>query len=116
MPILPGIDYQIQAPLSDDIILNNDQNTPLTIVTLDVTSIKSYIIEYSIIRSSTTEVGRIFIATDGTSLSFEEDKANNVDTGVTIFGALSGSNVIVRYMSTNTGQTGIFRYSKRTMN
>ncbi len=116
MPLLPGIDYQIQPTLSSDIILANDQNTPANLFALDVSSIKSYIVEYSIIRSSTTEVGRIFIATDGTTLSFEIDKANNVDTGVTIFANLSGSNVQARYMSTNTGQTGVFRYSVRSLN
>ncbi len=115
MPILPNVDYLIQPPLSSDVILNNDQNTPATLFTLDVSSVKSYIVEYSVMRSTTAEVGRIFITTDGTTLSFEVDAANNVDTGVTIFGNLSGSNVVGRYMSTNTGQTGVFRYSYRSI-
>ena len=113
MPLLPGIDYQIPASIVPDVILANDQNTPATIFTLDVSSTKNYVVDYSIIRSTTTEVGRIFISTDGTSLSFEIDKANNVDTGVTIFGNLSGSTVLARYMSTNTGQTGMLRYFAR---
>jgi hypothetical protein len=113
MPLLPGIDYQFPAPVVPDIVLANDQNTPATLFTLDISSVKNYIVDYSIIRGTTTEVGRIFITTDGTSLSFEIDKANNVDTGVTIFGNLSGSDVVARYMSTNTGQSGTMRFFSR---
>jgi hypothetical protein len=113
MPLLPGVDYQIPASVVPDVILANDQNTPAILFTLDVSNVKNYIIEYSIIRSTTTEVGRMLISTDGVSLSFEIDRANNVDTGVTIFGNLSGSNVLARYMSTNTGQTGTLRYFSR---
>jgi len=115
MPLFPNVDYFIQPPLSTDIVILNDQNSPATLFTLDISSIKSYVVEYSIMRSTTAEVGRIFITTDGTTLSFEVDNANNADTGVSIFGNLSGSNVVARYMSTNTGQTGIFRYSYRSL-
>lgn len=116
MPKLPGLDYPVSNPLSSDITLNNDQGTLFTLFTLDTNTVKAAVIEYSIIRGTTTEVGRIFIASDGTTLSFEQDKANNVDTGVSLFGSLSGSDVLVRYLSTNTGQAGTFRYSIRVLN
>lgn len=113
MPLIPGIDYQVPPAIVPDVVLANDQNTPATLFTLDLSIAKNYVVDYSIIRSTTTEVGRIFVSTDGTSLSFEIDKANNVDTGVTVFGNLSGSTVVARYMSTNTGQTGMMRYFSR---
>lgn len=116
MPKLPFIDYQVQNPLSSDITLNNDQMSPATIFTLDSTTVKSAIVEYSIIRGSTTEVGRIFITTDGISLSFEVDKTNNVDTGILLTGSLSGSNINAQYISNNTGQSATFRYSQRVLN
>jgi hypothetical protein len=116
MPKLPYIDYQVQAPLSTSVTLNNDQNTPATIFSIDATVVKSAIVEYSVIRASTVEVGRIFITSDGTTLSFEVDAANNVDTGISLFGTMSGSTILAQYMSTNTGQTGTFRYSQRTLN
>jgi hypothetical protein len=116
MPKLPGLDYPISNPLSSDITLNNDQGSLMTLFTLDTTTVKAAVVEYSIIRGTTTEVGRIFIASDGTSLSFEQDKANNVDTGVSLFGFQSGSDVLVRYLSNNTGQAGTFRYSTRVLN
>ncbi len=116
MPKVPGVDYQVSNPLSSDIILNNDQSSLLTLVTLDSTTVKSCVVEYSIIRGATTEVGRLFIATDGNTLSLEQDKANNVDTGISILGNISGSNILIQYLSTNTGQAGTFRYSSRVLN
>ena len=116
MPKLPFVDFTVQNPLSSPITLNNDQNTPLTIVTLDSTSIKSAILEYSITRSTTTEAGRMFISTDGTTLGLEVDKGNNDDTGITFIGTLSGFNILIQYLSTNTGQTAVFRYLTRTLN
>ena len=116
MPIFPFVNYAVQNPLSSDITLNNDQNTFLNIFTLDSTTVKSAVVEYSIVRGSTTEVGRLFIATDGITISMEQDKANNVDTGITLYGSLSGTIIQVQYLSTNTGQTATFRYSQRVLN
>lgn len=116
MPKLPGIDYQVSNPLSSQITLNNDQSSALTLITLDSTIVKTAVIEYSIIRGSTAEVGRMLVTTDGITLSFEVDKANNVDTGVVLLGSMSGTNVLIQYLSSNTGQTGTFRYSTRVLN
>jgi hypothetical protein len=115
MPMLPFIDYQVPA-LSGTFTLNNDQLSPATIVSYNTVSIKSLTLDYSIIRGSTTEVGRIMIATDGSTLNFEVDKANNSDTGVALMGSLSMGNILVQYISNNTGQSAAFRYTQTTLN
>lgn len=116
MPKLPFIDYQVQNPMSSDIVLNNAQGSPLTIISLDSSTVKSAILDYSIVRGSTIEVGRMLIATDGNTLSFERDQTNNADTGVILFGSLDGSMILVKYVSNNTGQTGTFKYSQKVVN
>lgn len=116
MPKIPGIDFQIQNALSAPITLLNDQNTFATILTLSSISIKAAIIEYSIIRSNTTESGSIFVSTDGSTLSFQVKKSDNNNTGISLYGTLSGSDILIQYLSTNTGQTGAFKYAIRTLN
>src|SRR5690242_5952153 len=115
MPRLPFIDYQVATQVSTEITLNNDQTSPANILVLDSTTIKSSIIEYSVIRSGNVETGRIIIATSGADLSFEIDKAETSPTGILISCLLSGSDILVQYVSTNTGQTASFRYTQRVL-
>lgn len=116
MPKIPGIDFQIQNALSAPITLLNDQNTLTTFLTLSSITVKSAIIEYSIIRGVTIEAGSIFISTDGTGLSFQVKKANNDDTGIQLYGTMSMGDILIQYRSNNTGQNGAFRYAMRKLN
>ena|ERR1700740_1162339 len=116
MPKLPFIDYSVSASLFGPFVLLNDQSSPLTIFTIDSTAVQSCVLYYSIIRGSTVETGRIFIASNMSDLSFEVDKTNDVDTGILLTGAMSGTTIQIQYISNNTGQTATFKYSQQNLN
>lgn len=118
MPILPFIDFQPSSSLNGPYTLMNDQISPAVAFSFSVSTLRSVVIEYSIIRSSTTEAGRILITTDGTNLGYSIDKENNTsgDCGIILTVGLSGSNVQISYVSTNTGQNGTIQYVQRNLN
>lgn len=116
MPKLPFIDFQVPS-VSGIMTLNNNQSSPMTIFTLDSTSFRSLILEYSIQRGGITETGQIILSTDGINLNFSQSKNDSQsDPGVVLMGAMSGGTVLVQYVSTNTGQNPTFRYAQRVVN
>lgn len=90
---------------------NNPSMTP--IFTLPTASYNSVIIHYSITRGSNSATGRIMISTDGVTVAFDNDFVENNSTGITIDVDISGSNLRVLYMSTNTGSNATFKWTSK---
>lgn len=98
--------------------LNDNQTTPSNIINLDSTLVKFAVIEYSIERGGESRVGRILVCHNGTTASLTEDSVDTGGAGIDdteiVFSALlSGGSLFIRYTSSNTGNTGSFRYSVR---
>jgi len=61
------------------------------------------IIEYSIKRDSNYRVGRLLVTTDGTLVTLTDDFEELGTSGIIFSASTSGGNVLVQYVSSNTG-------------
>jgi len=100
--------------LSSSISLIDNQVAPLTALSFPVATFNFSIIEYSLTRSTSKQVGMLFIANDGTSATLAGPFADlNSDTGIVFSALVTGGNVELQYTSSSTGFNAAFRYSIR---
>lgn len=97
----------LQGPVS---LLDNQ--TDQTIFSYNVSN-KYAIIEYSILRNNATQVGRLLVTTNGSSVSLSDDNTFVGVPGVTFSAAISGSDVLIRYTTSSNGFNADFKYSFR---
>lgn len=97
----------LQGPVT---LLDNQTNQ--TIFSYDVIN-KYAIIEYSILRNTDTQVGRLLVTTNGSSTSLSDDNTFIGTPGVTFSAAISGSNILIRYTTSSNGFDASFKYSFR---
>jgi hypothetical protein len=114
MPLFPGVDYVVQTVTGPLAVLDN-QSSPVTLFTLPAGSPLNVVIEYSMVRAGATQVGRLFVSSNGTIISFENDSTSQSSTGVVLSGVVSGPNILVQYISTATGSGGQFWYAVRNI-
>jgi hypothetical protein len=99
-------------------IMDDNQSSPATVFTWNLTQSKSFSMNYSIERGSLlrhgvfTVVAYSFDDSVGT-LSYSDDYNENIDTGVTLYAEQSGANILIKYTTTNTGDStgGTLTYS-----
>jgi hypothetical protein len=93
--------------------LNNDQTDVLDdeIFTVGYVGSENIIMDYSIIRGSTKAVGTLHIVTDGTDVSISDTSAFILDTGVDFEAYIDGTDLVLSYLSTDTGDTALLKYS-----
>lgn len=115
MPLLPGIDYGISNPIIGPLNISNNQGTPAVLFSYPWSTAKNVVIEYSLVRGASTEVGRIMISTDGSTVSHSTDVTNGANSGVNFLVALSGPNIELQYISNNSGSSGNFWYTQRSL-
>jgi hypothetical protein len=96
--------------LSSGLVLANNQVSAADLVVVSDTY-SYFVLDYSIVRNSETQVGRLLVTHNGTITSISDDFVQTAVLGVTFTAVLSGGNVIVRYTTTNTGFTATFKYS-----
>jgi hypothetical protein len=75
---------------------------------------KSYqclVLTFGINRSGSYKVGRMLIVNNGITVTFQDDSIMTTDPGVTLTAAVVGSDIEVRYTTTNTGLNANFQYS-----
>jgi len=105
---------------SSTISLVNNQPSPVTAFSIDGSLYRFSVIEYSIIRDTSFQIGSLYIVSDGSSGVSLYDGAvplsSSADLGIEFSAVMSGSNVNVQYTSTNTGFNGFMRYSIRQWN
>lgn len=100
--------------LSSTVSLVNNQSSAVTAFSYSASTYNFSVIEYSLTRDTSKQVGRLLIANDSTSATLTNDFAdlNNV-TGITFSAVVSAGNVNIQYTSTNTGFNAFLKYSIR---
>lgn len=95
------------------VTLNNNVTSPATAFTYSELGIWSLNIDYNIARDTNYRLGRLSIVLqNGTgALTYTDDYSENAPTGITLTVTQSGSEIFVKYISTNTGLTGTLTYS-----
>ena len=88
--------------------LDDNQSSPETIFSWSMTQAKSFSMNYSIDRGSLIRHGTLSVVgysfdDSAGSLAYTDDYSENGDVGITLSAAQSGSSILVRYTSTNTG-------------
>ena len=87
-------------------------NTTGTVFTISSNLVKTFMIDYSIIRNNTYRTGRIMVATAGAgALSFNDANVENSSTGITLTVAQTGTDVSLDYTADNAGINGTISYS-----
>ena len=92
--------------------IQDNVSSAATIFTTDLTTIKAYQMEYTIIRDTAVRYGTLTVVSDPTTSPVISDNyIENISTGVTLSVTQAGNVVSVKYTSTNTGLTGTLTYS-----
>ena len=98
-----------RASGQQDTLTNNNSGTVFT-VSSDL--VKTFMINYSIIRNDTYRTGTIMVATAGAgAVNFIDTNVENSSTGITLTVNQVGTNVSLNYSATNTGVNGTISYS-----
>ena len=105
-----GSDYFEESSLNSASLANN-QAAPANIYSIAYAGSENQIVEYSIVRGSAYEIGRILLTTDGSTVAITVDNAGLSSTGITFSADISGSNMRLRYTSDNSGSTGTMKWS-----
>jgi hypothetical protein len=95
------------------VALSNDVITATTAISYSVNNFKSLAINYTINRGTAYRTGVLVIVSNGSTnnLTYTDDYSENVSTGITITVTQTGTNVFVKYISTNTGIDAALTYS-----
>ena len=74
---------------------------------------KAISINYTILRATEYRTGTIVITSNGSgsNLNYTNDYTENASTGITLTVTQTGSNVFLKYISTNTGLAASLTYS-----
>jgi hypothetical protein len=110
--------YELQAPntatqwgLTSFTLLDN-QVSPATIESWQLTFFTSINIDYSITRHGNSESGTLIVISNGTVASVTQQLATaGSSSGITFTVSVGGGNVNLQYTSTSTGFTGSMKYS-----
>ena len=97
--------------------LADNQASAATILTLAYATNLFGEITYSLNRNNAQyKSGRIRYTTDGTNVSLidEGPSAPGTDPGITFSAVISGSNILIQYVSTSTGFTTAMKYNAAT--
>ena len=101
------------SALSSTISLVDNTSIPTTAISYSASSYNYTIVEYSLTRGSAKQVGRMLVVNDSTNVSLHNDFSNLNDTGIIFTATVSGGNVLIQYVTNNTGFNGFLRYSLR---
>lgn len=94
-------------------LLTNNVPTATTAATYSVNNFKSLVINYTINRGTSYRTGTLAIASNGSTnnLTYTDDYSENANTGITLTVTQTGTDVFVKYISTNTGIDASLTYS-----
>jgi hypothetical protein len=95
------------------VTLNNNVTSPTTAFSYSELGIWTVGIDYNISRAATYRTGKLtVILENGTgALTYTDDFSENAATGITLTVTQTGSELFVKYVSTNTGNTASLTYS-----
>ena len=95
-------------------ILANNQISPAIVDSWSLSSANNVQINYTINRHGNLESGVLFLITNGTDTNLTQQNSTVGSTGVSFIATVSGSNLLLEYTSSNTGFTGVMKYSAKT--
>jgi hypothetical protein len=96
--------------------LVNNQSAAATIFTWNTSQSKSFSMSYSIERNGLYRHGVMKVVAYNAdeslgTLNYTDDFVENDSTGVTLSATQSGNDILLQYVTTNTGDTGTLTYS-----
>ncbi len=103
-----GLDYWEKSSIKTVNLANNTSNA--TIFSVVLSGSENWVLNYSIVRGVTKETGQIYITTNGTDVSLSVNNTFLSDTGTSFSAIISGSDLVVRYTTTNTGSAGVLKF------
>jgi hypothetical protein len=104
--LIQSSSLNLQGPIT----LTN--NTTGTAFTYTAASYPFSFIKYSILRNGAYRCGTLLVTSDGTTAVMADNGYTELGTtGVTFFASISGPNVQLQYITTNTGSPATFKYS-----
>lgn len=100
--------------LSSTVSLVNNQVSPVTAFSYSASIYNFSVIEYSLTRNTSKQIGMLLIANDSTTATLTNAFADmNNDSGVKFSASVSLGNVNIQYITTNTGSNASLKYSIR---
>ena len=107
------------AILFNSVTLINNTSTAANITysgnnVVQISTLNSNSLEYSIARGTTSRVGTIKITNSNGVPFFEDNYSESALTGVTLSFANIGGNAVLQYTTTSTGSDATFKYQLRT--
>ena len=95
------------------VTLNNNITSPATAFSYSESGIWTVNIDYSIARLNAYRTGRITVVlyNGAGAMTYTDDYSENTSTGITLTVTQTGNELFVKYISTNTGQSGTMSYS-----
>lgn len=107
-----GADYWEESNINNVALADNTVNG--TVFTQPWLNNEHWVIDYSIVRSTSRETGTLRIVTDGANAEVSTESSYiNGNSGVTFTAAVSGSNLILQYTTTSTGQPATMKFVTR---
>lgn len=89
------------------VISNGVTDASITTISIPVAPAKSVFIDYTLLRGTSTRMGRLGVISDGTTNLTVFDMSNSTaDLGVSFSAVASSGNILLRYTATNTGISG----------
>lgn len=102
-----GTDYW---ELNSQQTANIANNTTANVFTVAFSGSENIEVKYSVLRGTLKESGTLYITTDGITASVAQVGTVVAITGVTFNASISGSNLLLDYVSDNSGSTGVMKY------
>jgi hypothetical protein len=106
-----GADYWETSSLNSAVLANN-QVSPADIFAINWLGSENMIMDYSIARGTSKEVGTMHITTDGTTVGIATSNVeNNGYPGIAFSASIVGSVIHIQYTSSNSGSTAQLKWT-----
>src|SRR5690606_21007380 len=103
-----GADYWEQSAIYSTTLTNNSIGN---IFSVTATGSENMVVDYSIIRGSNTETGRILMTSDGSTVRIAPTAAFIGDVGTTFDADIDSGNIRLRYSTDNSGSDATMKFS-----
>lgn len=101
------------SALSNSVTLNDNTGVATNLVQFPSSESTHFVIEYSVTRGSVFRTGRMLVASNGTTVGFDDAFVETSLIGAVFSAAVDGTNVALKYTLSSTGTNAVFKYSVR---
>lgn len=102
-----------QTILNGPVTVTDNVVVPTALFTLTAADHTHAVIEYSCERNGESRTGRFLISHNGSVVGFSDDYVETNPLGVTFTADISGANLRILFVSTNTGFNGTLKFALR---